>query len=133
MTEESISLKEHIERILGEMDKRYEQRFAASQKASSDALAATEKAIDKQDAASEKRFASVNEFRATLSDQAAQLLPRAEAQVEFKALRDRLDAITLRQERSEGKSTGLSAGWGYLVGLIGFLAAVAGLASRFMS
>lgn len=74
---------------------------------------------------------SVNEFRATLSDQAAHLMPRPEAQVEFKALRERIDTLAVRVEHAEGRGAGINAGWGYLVGLVGVLAAIAGLASRF--
>lgn len=80
------------------------------------ALAASDKAIQKSEMATEKRFESVNEFRGTLSDQTRTFISR----VEFEALRssyvDRLAELQQRLERVEGHSAGLSAGWVYLLG-----------------
>lgn len=54
----SISLKEYFDSVIQEKEKRYEQRFIAQQEA-----------VLKAEAATEKRFESVNEFRDTLKDQ----------------------------------------------------------------
>lgn len=68
------TLKAHVDRqfalldqLRAEADKRYEQRFQSQ-----------EKAIDKSDTATDKRFEGVNEFRQTLSDQTARFLTRDE-------------------------------------------------------
>ena len=72
--------------LLDERDRRYAELRAADQeslklalnsqeKAVAAALAAADRAVSKADFATEKRFDAVNEFRATLSDQAAHLMP----------------------------------------------------------
>src|ERR1700726_2034245 len=85
--------------LLDERDRRYAELRAADQeslklalnsqeKAVAAALAAADRAVSKADFATEKRFDAVNEFRATLSDQAAHLMPRAECELRLKALED---------------------------------------------
>jgi hypothetical protein len=79
-------------------------------------LASSDKAILKAEAATEKRFESVNEFRQTLSDQTKTFISK----VEFEALRDttgtRIAGLSSRLDKIEGKAVGLNAGWIYLLG-----------------
>ncbi len=89
------TLKAHIEALLAEKDKQIAL-----------ALTSAEKAVTKAEAATERRFESVNEFRQTLSDQAGTFISRAE----YDALKERID-------RGEGHSGGLSDGWKWLVGI----------------
>jgi hypothetical protein len=91
------------------------------------ALAASDKAILKAEAAAEKRFESVNEFRLTLSDQTKTFITK----VEFESLREtngaRIVDLSSRLDKIEGKSIGLNAGWIYLLGfssLIGIVASI---------
>jgi hypothetical protein len=70
--------------------------FDAADRAVQAALQAAEKAVVKAETASEKRFDSVNEFRATLSDQAATLMPRVEAEGRLTALAERTDEASTR-------------------------------------
>jgi len=82
------------------------------------ALAASDKAILKAEAAVERRFESVNEFRQTLSDQTKSFISR----VEFESLRDtngaRIADLSSRLDKIEGKAVGLNTGWIYLLGAI---------------
>lgn len=117
--------------IMDERDVRYAQRFEAQQVALKDAMAAAKEAVAKAEAAAERRFESVNEFRAQLGDQATRLLPRAEAEAAMANLRERIDnvaallgAMGTRIDRTEGRSTGLNAGWGYLLGAMGALSII---------
>ena len=126
-----VSLKEHLEALLVEKDKRDQQRFdaqgqaltaalLAAEKAVQTALVAAEKAVTKAETANEKRFESVNEFRKTLSDQAASFPSR----VELQALAERVSDLATRMDKTEGRSTGLNAGWGYVVAAAGIIVAV---------
>src|SRR5579864_936921 len=85
------TLREYITALIASNDVRYNQRFEASQSAINTALiaqqtslqaaltaqksatdmaqAAADRAVTKSELAADKRFESVNEFRATLSDQ----------------------------------------------------------------
>ena len=64
----------------------YNQRFADLESKTTLALSESDKAKTKAESATEKRFEGVNEFRATLADQAARLIPREEAQAKFDSL-----------------------------------------------
>lgn len=141
---EDVSLKEYFERILAEKDAAYAQRFEAQEKAVEAALIAQKEAVQKAETAAEKRFDSVNEFRAQLSDQATTFMPRREAESSMRAMTekyeqlaktnaDNIDALERRQDRNEGRSSGLGAGWGYLVGGIGIVGAVIGIIFGFMN
>lgn len=77
----------------------------ATETAIGKAEAATSKAIDKAEAANTDRFASVNEFRAQLSDQARTFMPRNEAvslvdaaTLRIRELADQLPALATRTE-----------------------------------
>ena len=101
--------------LMDERDIRYQQRFDASQKALEAALASQQRSITdtltaaerdqirrdtaverdqaRRDAANEKRFDSVNEFRKTLTDQAATFMPRGEAEAIVSTLSERMQAL----------------------------------------
>lgn len=115
-TEQQVSgwtvdtLREYLTTRIEEADKRYEQRYIGSQEAITAALVAQEKAVSaalnaadravaKAEIAAEKRFEGTNEFRGQLADQAATLMPRAEAESRIKALADRLDSNTAQHQR----------------------------------
>jgi chromosome segregation ATPase len=96
-----------LAQVADERDRRYEERFKAMDEKTSLALTASEKAVSKAEMATEKRFDSVNEFRGSLKDQAATLMPREEADAKFKALESKIDEmkkeiVGLREFRSEG-------------------------------
>jgi deoxyribodipyrimidine photolyase len=118
------TLREHFAALLEEADKRYEQRFTDQDAAVKAALAAAEKAVVKAETASEKRFDAVNEFRQTVNDIVNKMMPRSEAENSVKANADKIDALATRIDRTEGRSTGLNAGWVYLVAGIGLLATI---------
>jgi hypothetical protein len=91
--------------------------FKAAEQAVAVALANAEKATQKAEAASERRFEGVNEFRKALSDQTATFIPRAEYDASFAALADRVASnaarvdslelrLTSRLDRGEGADTG---------------------------
>jgi hypothetical protein len=116
------TLHAHISSLLQEMDRRYTERFEGQ-----------EKAIDRADLASEKRFdavsdrfTTVNEFRGTLTDQATTFITRTEVETQFKAVNEKTAAMDKAIERAAGRSKGLADGWGYLVAAI---AAATGIVS----
>jgi hypothetical protein len=99
---------EATKNIADERDRRYEDRFTAMDEKTSLALTSSEKAVTKAETATEKRFDSVNEFRGSLKDQAATLLPRVEADTRFHTLDSKLedlkaDIANLRESRSGGE------------------------------
>jgi hypothetical protein len=143
------SLKEYVLALMSQHDRRLtelgmeknlrdEQRFQAQQTAVRDALTAQQQsvgaallaaqdAVNKAETAAEKRFDAVNEFRAQLADQAATLMPRQETQVLLDNLAQRITSLERRINEAGGRSSGLDAAWGYAIGALGFLIAVATL------
>jgi len=94
---EFASAIEALHRELQERDLRYQQRYdaqtqaleaarLAAAKANEVALSAAEKAVDKAETAAGKRFESVNEFRAQLSDQAQTFILTQHSDERIKAL-----------------------------------------------
>jgi len=75
------------------------------------ALEASEKAIDKAEHASNARFASVNEFRQTLTDQAGRFVSREEIAAQMAALAKDIGVNASRVDRIEARGLGLNAGW----------------------
>lgn len=151
------SVKEHFTKVIAEVDRRYEERFEAQEKAVNTALVASEKAVQaafvaqekavtaaliaqkeaviKAENSAEKRFESVNEFRKTLADQTATFIPRAEAIQRAdnnaekianidKRMTDSLAQIHSRLDLTAGKSTGMEAVWGWIIGAIGLAATI---------
>ncbi len=130
-----------------------EQRFtsehewmATSLKAQNDAVVlameAASKAVIKAEAASEKRFDAVNEFRATLADQQRTLMPRSEAEVRLnsmaekmdslaKSLTIRLDAIVADVIEIRATRKGFGEGWGVVVGALSLIVAAIAVAISF--
>jgi uncharacterized protein YdiU (UPF0061 family) len=140
------TLREHLISLIASNDIRYSQRFEASQSALNTALtaqqtamqtaltaqklavdtaqAAAEKAVTKAELSAEKRFESVNEFRATLSDQQRTLMPRSEAELLIKTLADKIDTNTANLTVIAGHKSGTKDLWGYIIGAAGFASAV---------
>jgi hypothetical protein len=119
-----------VYKAMAEADLRYQQRFdqqqkaleaalAAAKEAVATALTAAEKATTKAEVASERRFESVNEFRGQLADQAANLMPRSEAEARFVALSEKVDELKNYQAATVGSSAGKQQYWGWLLGAIG--------------
>ncbi len=128
------TLHHHLNRLLDERDAKYEIRFRGVEEAARAAATVGADAAARIERATEKRFESVNEFRQTLSEQAATLMPRAETETlnrvvtdKISALDTRLNATDARLTRLEGRGSGMAAGWGYLVAAIGAVAAIVGI------
>jgi len=81
-SEESVSLKEHFEHRLDEMDKKL-----------SDRTVSIERAVDKAEQALKERLAGMNELRETMRDQAANLATREQVALTAGAIEERLRAI----------------------------------------
>jgi hypothetical protein len=95
------------------------------------ALDAAKEAVTKAETANEKRFDSVNEFRASLSDLTSTLMPRSEAEIRFSTLSDAVSENTRYIDRSGGKATGVDAARDRFIGtatvIAVFIGAVGGI------
>jgi hypothetical protein len=134
---------DHLHTLVLSNDRRYEERFVASQKALelglagtkseiSLALAAADRAVQKAEMATEKRFESVNEFRGTLDQQQRTLIPRTEVDVLVRGLDEKITQLTKQIDGMLSERAGIRGGWGYAVGVVGLMLAVGSLVTMML-
>lgn len=85
-------------------------RFEAQDRGVQLALSAAEKAVIKAENAAEKRFELLNELRAGVA-----------TKEQLEALEKIVTNIDKRMSQNDGKSSGLNAGWGILLGAVGLI------------
>jgi hypothetical protein len=129
---DDVYLREKISELEAKIsanDLRYEQRFADSEKAVNAALQAADKAVgaalqaakeavNKAEAANEKHFDSVNEFRKTLSDQASGFETKDAAGARFQTTDKEISEVKASIQRMEGAGSGQSSLWAALIAAV---------------
>ena len=110
------TLFDYFSSLQVERDKRFDERFASQNQA-----------ILKAEESTEKRLAGLNEIRKAMADQQSTYITRVEANAKLQSLSDKLDLLTTRLDKSEGKGAGLQAGWGYILGAIGGVIGLSGI------
>lgn len=130
-TATDVSLREYLMAQINAAESRADIRFLAMKEQVEAAFESSQRAIDKADEATEKRFEGVNEFRAALSDQATRFVTtetlislgdKLQASID----RNREDLITLanRINLREGEVQGSRLTWGTMAALIAAAATI---------
>lgn len=126
VNEKCVSVRKYILHILrekeltwAERDRRYQERFDAQETQFHMLIQSAKEAVTKAEAASDRRFDSVNEFRASLADQTAHLIPRNEYDAAHHALEARFAALTDRLTLLEGGNKGSARTWGIVIAVAG--------------
>ena len=125
------TLHEHIVKLLEAKEERDSERFDAQKEQTKLALDSADRAVNKAEQAAEKRFESVNEFRETLADQQRNLMPRAESELQFKSINDKVDNIIRTSAKDTGKRTGYHEGILLIVGLVALVSTILAIAAYF--
>lgn len=120
------TLQDHLKSIIENNNARYEVMFANAEKSVHAALNSADTAIKKAEAASDKRFEGVNEFRATLADQQRMLMPRAETEEAIKRICERLMKLEDGASERRAKYQGMGAMWGIIIAVLGAVSLVSG-------
>ena len=102
-----------------EAEKRNAIQFAAMKEAVLAALATTEKAIDKAYQENTRHFASVNEFRGTLTDQNGTFATKDVLSSEIRRLEQQITVNQSSITESRGHGVGVREAAGYVLGAIG--------------
>lgn len=132
------TLKEHLEKILGEMDRRYEERFGASERARDAALAsqdklvaaafaAAEKANTKAEGSATERLDTHNALQTKMDRQAALFAEKEWVLTGKDTVEREVRALADRVARFENREEGVSKTTKVIVGAIGLLATLVGL------
>lgn len=80
------TLHQWVKDLYEERDRRFEQRFLASQQALHESMDSARRAVEKAEAASERRFAAVNEFREQQQDLIREFARREEVALQIEGL-----------------------------------------------
>jgi chromosome condensin MukBEF ATPase and DNA-binding subunit MukB len=121
----------HLHELMDERDRRYEQRYEASQKALEAALLAADRAVQaallaakeavqKAELSADKRFELLNELRSGVATMA-----------QFEALEKIVIDLSKRMNVNSGRSSGYDASWKLFTALAGLAGLVLGLAFKF--
>jgi len=108
-----LSLKEYLEKLLEEHFAKIDQQFLAM-----------DRAVSKAEISTERRFESVNEFRAQLGDQARTFIPRKEVEVILNSLETKILEVSKCVEKMQNIKQGGNIVWAYVVSTISFIIAV---------
>lgn len=98
--------KTYLEASIASLKAAFSQQIDHTKELTSQALASADKAVAKAETAAEKRFESVNEFRATLSDQQRGLATKSEVDLRFKAVEDRINVVVEDAREWKGHRVG---------------------------
>jgi hypothetical protein len=90
----TVALRDYFTLWLERLELFYNRRFEDLDTKTTLALTAADKAVNKAETATEKRFEGVNEFRQTLADQASRLMPREEALSKFENMLKDIAALS---------------------------------------
>jgi hypothetical protein len=107
------SLYAQLREAIDERDRRYQERYESSQ-------TALGKVADEM----HSKFANVNEFRGAMEDAQRLFMPRAEAEALINGLESKLNQQFTQLDRLQSERQGIRGGWGYAVGVVGFVLVV---------
>ena len=129
MTPTGKAIEQHcidrLEAIMAERDRYYLGQIQALKDAVSNAMADADKALSKAETASEKRFDSVNEFRAALTDNNTNFVRHDYYNERHNSLEVRVDSVNekvnellRRWEATRGRGGAFSDIGGWIIALI---------------
>lgn len=98
--------KTYLENSIRSLRDAFDREIGHQKDMTAQALASADKAVMKAEDAAQRRFESVNEFRATLSDQQRDLVTKTEVSLRFTALEDRINNLVADAREVKGRSTG---------------------------
>ena len=102
-----------------------EERVTALYALLDERLNSAKEAIIKAEVAAEKRFESINEFRAALADQQSHFVRKDELTIRFIALEDKINMLYNLQLEQKGKLAAQNLLWTYFMGAVGFFGVIA--------
>jgi hypothetical protein len=111
--EDRVTLAKHLETVIADYKVCMEQRFACLAEATDVARREMNRRLD-----------GMNELREQLNRQEATYLTKTDYSARHEGLVAKIDEVRSRMDKLEARSTGLNAGWAYLIGIAGLMSAV---------
>lgn len=131
MNDFNVDWKVYTDQRFNDADKAVQAALVSQEKAVSAALAAAEKAVNKAEEAANNRFEAANNVKAQFSEQLSEKLNVTEYRTAHQALIEKIDGVIARVAAIEGRSTGLAAGWGYLIAAVGLAVTIITIILKF--
>jgi hypothetical protein len=124
---EPISEREFLLAMLAELEKRSDIRFFERDIRYEQRFAAQERAVEKSETAQRDYNAKSNEFRAALDDSNKDKIGRQEFDARLNAVNEKIDGLTESRSKSEGRSGGSAATIALIFSSLSALATIVGL------
>lgn len=124
---ETVSLQEHFEKILAEIEKASNQRFRAQEAALEKAEANRDTAIKKAEDSIEKKSDAVYVKLTDLQKAFSDVMLRNEIEGRLQGMTKEVKRVSELVTLDQGKSTGLHQGWGILLGFFGLIGTIIGI------
>lgn len=112
---ETISLKEHIEKILEEKDKANNQRFQSQEENIKTAEHSRDVAIKKAEDSIEKKSDAVYVKLTDLQKALTEVMLRPEIEARFKGLAEKFDDLKARSDKGEGSAGAYTKFIGWII------------------
>lgn len=119
---DGITLRDYIERVVSEHERRNYERFASLEALIEARLQALALAVEKQERAYNARFEGVNEFRQSLDDTVKRSVTRESVDVRFDELMRRVSRLENENANRTGQAIGYAAGVGLVMLIISIVA-----------
>lgn len=97
----------HLSRVIEDLDKRLSGAIFAVERSAIAESKAQKEAVEKSETANTTRFASINEIRGAMQDQAAKFIDRKEVENQFSTLEKELAGLTARLGTIEATRLGV--------------------------
>lgn len=125
--EHLLALRAMDVRLADERDRRYAEVAIEREKALRIKEAADERALGLQAETQKYKDEKANELRSQINDERLTYVTRTELNAAMEKIEVMMTPLTTWVASQQGRSSGLSAGWGFLVGAVGVAAAVVSL------
>ena len=120
----------HLDARITELEKLIEVNLTSEREARVLALSTAKEAVDKAEKATEIHFASVNEFRATLTDQTSKFPPRQEVALQIQNLQSKITDMQRILDQTSGRDQGIGILWVGGISVVSLLITLASLAFK---
>jgi hypothetical protein len=129
-----VSLREHLTSLINAAEERSDQRFESMKAMVETAFKVSESAIEKAEAADNKRFDSMNEFNTRIDTILSNTVTRetvdaliGKLESEIDRNREDLDQLSKRIDLREGQAAGSRLTWGNMAALVATAATALGI------
>jgi hypothetical protein len=128
----------HLSRVIEDLDKRLSGAIYAVERSAIAESKAQKEAVEKSETANTQRFASINEIRGAMQDQAAKFVDRKEVEQQFGALGKEISVLNARLGAMEATRAGMRehsgdsrANWNMVFAVIAAIGIVFGAVMAF--